>query len=368
MVACVQAVLLPATPVAPQAAPSSTADLDQIGNGRDLPVKELVLGNGMRFLLLDRPGAPTVSFVVHVPVGSIHEPPGQTGISHFLEHLLFKGTTTIGTTDLEAERIHFAAADAVHDSIVRTRAEPSPEPGLVERLEERLQALEDSARAYVIPNEYDRILSANGARGPNATTSYEATTYYVSLPSNRAQLWFVLESDRMRSSVLREFFTERRVVMEERRLRTEASPAGLLSVAHHSAAFTEHPYGVPPIGYREDLLGLSRRQVEAYYPAVLRAGADDGRDRGPLRGGLRRRLGRALLRPSRAPRFRSAYAAIGSRAAGAEADRDPLRRRAGDPDRVEGALRTRGGGGDAEGPCKPARRIEGCAPLPAARA
>lgn len=265
MVACVQAVLLPATPVAPQAAPPSAADLDQIANGRDLPVKELVLGNGMRFLLLDRPGAPTVSFVVHVPVGSIHEPPGQTGISHFLEHLLFKGTTTIGTTDLEAERIHLAAADAVHDSIVRTHTEPSPEPGLVEALEERLEALEDSARAYVIPNEYDRIFSENGARGPNATTSYEATSYYVSLPSNRAKLWFVLESDRMRSSVLREFFTERQVVMEERRLRTEASPAGLLSVAYHRAAFTEHPYGVPPIGYRENLLSLSRREVEAYY-------------------------------------------------------------------------------------------------------
>ena len=144
----------------------------------------------MRFLLLERPGTPTVSFVVHVPVGSVHEPPGQTGISHFLEHLLFKGTTTIGTTDPEAERIHLAAMDAVHDSIVRMREEPD----LVERLEARIEALEDSARAYVVANEYDRILAANGARGPNATTGYEATTYYVSLPSNRAKLWFVMES------------------------------------------------------------------------------------------------------------------------------------------------------------------------------
>ena len=259
--AFVQGALLPAVPLAPQAVFPSSAEPGQIADGRDLPVAELVLANGMRFLLLERPGAPTVSFVVHVPVGSIHEPPDQTGISHFLEHLLFKGTTTIGTTDPEAERIHFAAMDAVHDSIVRMRGQPD----LVERLEERLEALEDSARAYVVANEYNRILAASGARGPNATTSYEATTYYVSLPSNRAKLWFVMESDRMRNPVLREFFTERRVVMEERRFRTETSPAGLLSVAYHGAAFTGHPYGVPPVGYRDDLLNISRPQVEAYY-------------------------------------------------------------------------------------------------------
>ena len=261
MAASVPAGLLPAPPPVAQAAPLSTPDPGQIADGRDLPVEELVLANGMRFLLLERPGTPTVSFVVHVPVGSVHEPPGQTGISHFLEHLLFKGTTTIGTTDPEAERIHLAAMDAVHDSIVRMREEPD----LVERLEARIEALEDSARAYVVANEYDRILAANGARGPNATTGYEATTYYVSLPSNRAKLWFVMESDRMRSPVLREFFAERRVVMEERSLRTETSPAGLLSAAYHGAAFTDHPYGVPPIGYREDILDLSRPQVEAYH-------------------------------------------------------------------------------------------------------
>ena len=259
------ALLIATAPLVPEVAALQTPEGGRTMEGISLPVEELVLANGMRFLLLERPGAPTVSFVVHVGVGSIHDPPGQTGISHFLEHLLFKGTTTIGTTDLESERIHMDAMDTVHDSIVQEGAMPSAGPRLVERLQARLEALEDSARAYVIPNEYDRILTSHGARGPNATTSYEETTYYVSLPSNRAKLWFVLESDRMRSPVFREFHTERRVIMEERRLRTETSAPGLLSAAYHGAAFTDHPYGVPPIGYRADLLRLSRREVEAHH-------------------------------------------------------------------------------------------------------
>ena len=201
--ACIPALLLAAVPLAPRVAALQRLNTDRIVDGTDLPVEELVLTNGMRFLLLERPGAPTVSFVVHVGVGSIHDPPGQTGVSHFLEHLLFKGTTTIGTTDLALERMHMDAMDAIHDSIVQEGTMPSAGPGLVERLQARLEALEDSARAYVVANEYDRILASHGARGPNATTGYEATTYYVSLPSNRAKLWFVLESDRMRSPVLR---------------------------------------------------------------------------------------------------------------------------------------------------------------------
>lgn len=263
--ACAPALLLAGSLLAPEVAALQRVDADRIADGTGLPVEEVVLANGMRFLLLERPGAPTVSFVVHVGVGSIHDPPGQTGVSHFLEHLLFKGTTTIGTTDVALERILMDAMDAVHDSIVQEGAMPSAGPGLVERLQARLEALEDSARAYVIPNEYDRILASHGARGPNATTGYEATTYYVSLPSNRAKLWFVLESDRMRNPVFREFHTERRVIMEERRLRTETSAPALLAAAYHGAAFTDHPYGVPPIGYREDLLRLSRREVEAHH-------------------------------------------------------------------------------------------------------
>jgi len=226
-----------------------------------LPVREIELDNGMRFLVLQKDGAPTVSFVTRFAVGGVNERPGNTGIAHLLEHLLFKGTSTIGTRDVGAERVLFALMDAAHDSLVIARAGG----GESEALEGRIEALEDSAATYVVPNELDRILSEAGARGLNATTTHDATTYFVELPANRAELWFALESDRMRDPVFREFYAERDVVIEERRLRIDASPAGKLAEAHGAAAFTVHPYGQPVAGFLADLERLSRGDVETYY-------------------------------------------------------------------------------------------------------
>jgi len=132
-------------------------------------------------------------------------------------------------------------------------------------LTEAIGVLEDSARVHVEANEFDRILTQAGARGLNATTTNEATTYFVELPSNRAELWFVLEADRMTNPVFREFYSERDVVTEERRMRVETSPGGLLYEAHLDAAYKVHPYGVPVVGHMSDLENLSRRDVEAYF-------------------------------------------------------------------------------------------------------
>ena len=242
--------------------PPATAVEAQVAD--DLPVREVTLANGMRFLILPREGAPTVSFVVQYAVGGVHERPGETGIAHLLEHLLFKGTTTVGTRDPEGERVMLAAIDAVADSLESSRGSPA-DSSLATELAVRLRALEDSARAVVVPNELDRMLRRAGARNLNATTTHEATTYFVELPANRVELWFVLEADRMRDPVFREFYAERDVVMEERRLRVETSPAGLLYEAHLGAAFTVHPYGQPVVGTMADLEGLTRPEVEAYY-------------------------------------------------------------------------------------------------------
>jgi predicted Zn-dependent peptidase len=249
------------------AAPAAGQGVDPgLPDGAHLPVVEHTLENGMRFLVLPRAGAPTVSFLVHVPVGSVHERLGNTGVAHFLEHLLFKGTTTVGTRNLEAERALFTRMDAAHDSLVLARgAWPDPDTARVRELEARITLLEDSARVHVISNEFDEILSRNGARGLNATTSYEATEYFVELPANRAQLWFVLEADRMRNPVFREFYREREVIEEERRARMESDPGGLLYEAHLGAAFRVHPYGVAPIGHMDDIRNLTRRDVEDFY-------------------------------------------------------------------------------------------------------
>lgn len=235
----------------------------QLSPGERLSVREITLDNGMRILLLPRGGVPTVSFVMQFGVGGVHERLGTTGIAHLLEHMLFKGSESIGTRNHEAERALFPQMDAAHDTLLVARAAADTvEAG---RLADRIAALEDSARTYVESNEFDRILTRAGAQGLNATTTNEATTYFVELPSNRAELFFALESDRMTRPVFREYYSERDVVMEERRLRVENSPGGLLYEAHMAAAYTLHPYGVPVVGYMSDLDRLSRTDVESYY-------------------------------------------------------------------------------------------------------
>ncbi len=237
--------------------------ISQVPNGEQLPVVEHELANGMRWLVLPRAGAPTVSFIVQYRVGAVNEVRGQTGIAHLLEHLLFKGTETLGTRDAAAERALFTRMDALQDSILTLEA--GGDSTAIPLLRERIDSLETEAGTYVLPSEYERVLTTNGARGLNATTDWESTTYFVQLPANRAQLWFLLESDRMAHPVFREFYAERDIVAEERRLRVETNPGGLLFEAHMAAAFTVHPYGQPVVGYMSDIQRLRRPDVEAYF-------------------------------------------------------------------------------------------------------
>lgn len=232
--------------------------------GLDLPVIEDTLPNGMRFLVLRRPGAPTASFALRFDVGSVNEVLGETGIAHFLEHLLFKGTTTIGTTDLARERSFFPRMDSIEASLARARS-LGMDSSVVGWLRGQRRALEDSARTYEEPNEFTNLLTQNGARDVNATTGYESTTYYMRLPSNRAELWFVMEADRMANPVFRDFYEERDVVAEERRTRLETTPDGRLVEEFYATAFQVHPYGVPVMGYMSDIRRYTRRQVREYH-------------------------------------------------------------------------------------------------------
>ena len=232
--------------------------------GLDLPVVVDTLPNGLRVMALRRPGPPTASFVLRVNVGSVDESLGGTGIAHFLEHLLFKGTTTVGTRSYALERPLFRDIDAAHDSLLLARAGRLG-AGAAERLQGRIDALEDSARTYVVANEFTRTLTRNGARSLNATTSADATTFHVRLPANRAELWFLLEADRMAQPVFREFHSEREVVAEERRQRVDTSPAGRLLEEFYAAAYRVHPYGVPVIGHMSDIRSYTRRQVREFH-------------------------------------------------------------------------------------------------------
>jgi predicted Zn-dependent peptidase len=234
--------------------------------GEKLPVVTHVLKNGMTFLLLRREGAPTVSFVTHFRAGGVDEWTGISGTAHLFEHMLFKGTRTIGTRDYAAEQALFPRIDAVADSFTAEfRKGALTDSTRLKRLRDRLKQLEDSARQYVVGNEFWRILTENGAEDLNASTGTDLTNYYFSLPANRAKLWFLLESDRIRNPVLREFYTERDVVMEERRLRVETQPSGLLFEEFLQAAFRVHPYGRPVVGVASEIQAVSRDAAREYY-------------------------------------------------------------------------------------------------------
>ena len=234
--------------------------------GERLPVVKHVLPNGMTFLLLRREGAPTVAFVTHFRAGGVDEWTGISGTAHLFEHMLFKGTPSIGTTNAAAERALFPRIDAVADSLTQEfRRGALADSTRLTRLRDRLKQLEDSARAHVVSNELDRILTENGAVGLNASTSNDLTNYFFSLPANRAQLWFIIESDRLRNPVLREFYSERDVVMEERRLRVETQPAGLLREEFLQAAFRAHPYGRPVVGVASEIQTVGRGAALEYF-------------------------------------------------------------------------------------------------------
>jgi predicted Zn-dependent peptidase len=234
--------------------------------GEQLPVVRHVLPNGMTFLLLRREGAPTASFVTHYRAGAVDEWTGISGTAHLFEHMLFKGSTVIGTKNLAAELALFPAIDAAADSFTAEfRRGADADSAELRRRRDRVKQLEDSARQFVVTNELDRILTENGAVGLNASTSHDVTNYYFSLPANRVELWFLLESDRLRNPVLREFYSEREVVMEERRLRTETQPTGMLFEEFLQAAFRAHPYGRPVVGLASEIQAVRRASALEYF-------------------------------------------------------------------------------------------------------
>jgi predicted Zn-dependent peptidase len=234
--------------------------------GERLPVVKHVLPNGMTFLFLRRSGAPTASFVTHFRAGGVDEWTGISGTAHLFEHMLFKGTHSIGTNDDTAEQALLPVIDAVADSFTAEfRKGAEVDSTRLEALRDRLKQLEDSARRFVVSNELDRILTENGAQFLNASTGNDLTNYFFQLPANRAKLWFVLESDRIRNPVLREFYSEREVVMEERRLRVETQPGGLLREEFLQAAFRAHPYGRPVVGVASEIQAVTRRAAQEYF-------------------------------------------------------------------------------------------------------
>jgi len=240
-------------------------------------VVEQKLANGLTVLMVERHQTPVVSLNMTFGVGGVNEQVGQTGLAHLYEHMAFKGTRTVGTKNYEKERLVLEEWYRVGTELEqrqralarRSQERPvSPEDqAAIEGLQTQFTELQEQAGQFVAGNEMALLYQRHGGVGLNAATGKDLTRYMINLPANRLPLWAALEADRMAHPVLREFYKERGVVMEERRLRNDDSPSGLLFETFTSAAFRAHPYGIPTIGWESDILSLTPADTEAFFKA-----------------------------------------------------------------------------------------------------
>jgi predicted Zn-dependent peptidase len=232
--------------------------------GLEEKVQEHTLKNGMKLLLVERHTSPTVSAWIRFKVGSVNERSDERGIAHLLEHMLFKGTKTLGTKDYASEKPLLDAIEKTAQTLMAEKLKRKADPKKIEELSRKLAGLEAQAGKYVVKNEVSEIYDRNGGYNYNAFTGKDSTAYMVSLPANKLELWAVLESDRLRNAVLREFYIERNVVMEERRRSYDTNPEGKLWESFTAASYEAHPYGQPIIGWMSDIENLSRTKAESF--------------------------------------------------------------------------------------------------------
>jgi predicted Zn-dependent peptidase len=223
------------------------------------------LDNGWTFIIVERPVAPVFSFATYANVGSAQEVPGVTGLAHMFEHMAFKGTPTLGTNDYEAEKAAIDEMESAYQVYLETRLAVGADPEEVDRLWKQFKAKEESANAYSLSEAVAEVLNREGVAELNAFTDTDFTGFFYSLPANKFELFAYLESSRFQEPVFREFYKERDVVQEERRLRTESSPIGRLIEQFVAAAFVAHPYKNSVGGHMSDLQSFTLTDAEAFF-------------------------------------------------------------------------------------------------------
>jgi predicted Zn-dependent peptidase len=224
------------------------------------------LPNGLTIVICERPEAPVFSFFTMVDAGSSQDPMGKTGLAHMFEHMAFKGTDKIGTTDYAAEKPALEKVETAYAAYIAERDKTVGRDAA--RLKELEKAWKDAIAAadkFVVPNQFGKIIEQSGGQDLNAFTDYDETAYHYSLPVNRLELWAYLESERFLHPVLREFYKERNVVIEERRLRTDSNPIGRLEEQFTAAAFEAHPYHRPTVGWMSDLNSFSATDAKKFF-------------------------------------------------------------------------------------------------------
>ena len=273
------AVLALALPAAAQDPPA--------GAGVRIPVDELVLDNGMKVLTVERPGVPRVFCALYWKVGSVNERPGITGLSHFFEHMMFKGTDVIGTSDPKRDRELNAQIEGVMGKIRELKllglealrqgtptsetarkggaTIPAEDEEKWKALKAEYDALIEDQKKISVGEHLSKLFQANGGTGLNASTYYDWTRYFVDMPTNKVELFFWLESDRFLNPVFREFYPEREVVKEERRMRYDSTPTGLIQQTFMAQFWESHPYGWPVIGWMSDIDQYTYADAQKYF-------------------------------------------------------------------------------------------------------
>jgi predicted Zn-dependent peptidase len=247
---------------------------------QQVSVQEYVLPNGFRLLMVPKKGDPNIAAGWIARVGSVNERPGITGLSHLFEHMMFKGTRVVGTRDIAKDLALMAKMDAIkaqirkeeQDQIRRLRLgqisdlqDPKSRSPRHNQLLGELVQVEKTAKDLIIPNEFDKIYTKAGASGMNAGTSEDYTMYFINVPANKLELWFWMESDRLMNPVFREFYSERDVVHEERRMSTDSTPTGKFEEEFNALFWTSSPYSWPVIGWPSDLNGITREEALVYF-------------------------------------------------------------------------------------------------------
>jgi len=222
------------------------------------------LANGWTFLIVERPGAPVFAFCTVADVGSAQEVTGITGLAHMFEHMAFKGTPNVGTRDWPGEQKALAAVEASYLAWQTERLSKAPDPKKLESLLADFHQKQKDAARFVVHDEFDDLLTREGGVGMNASTGADDTNYFYALPSNKLELFAYLESERFFHPVFREFYEERDVVMEERRM-DESSGFGRLLEQFTIASFQAHPYQHPGVGYVSDLKSFTMTDAEAFF-------------------------------------------------------------------------------------------------------
>ena len=247
---------------------------------QEVNVIEHQLDNGLTVLLVPKPGDPNVAAGWVAKVGSVNERPGITGVAHLFEHMMFKGTHVLGTQDiaqdleiieqLDALRVDIQTEEVELDRLFQLGQLDNPDDPAVrsarhQELLDQFDELLARQSELLIKEDFSRIYTGEGASGMNAGTSYDFTIYFINVPANKLELWFWMESDRLLNPVFREFYAERSVVHEERRLRTDSTPIGKFQEQFESMFWQSSPYGWPVVGWPSDLEGITREEALTFF-------------------------------------------------------------------------------------------------------